>query len=228
MDELEAEVAQLRTDLEAISKEERGRLEPLLAALAVSVLVDRNLRDAASHERLQIDLAGVADIAGEAVRRAFVRAGQMQAALLEAEWDELLEQAAVLVADEHRAIVLERTAVVLDERVQLVDGARDLSYVPGYAETITDVAIGVGSKEGTEQTALLVGGQELVAGRLYKTFVRVSARKEPRAHSELEGQTIPADELWDIGGYRVFGPNDPELPLSERLFCGHANAFFVA
>ena len=224
---LDDHLEQLRTDLQTTTGEGRETLEPLLAALAVSILVNRNLRDAASLERLEADLAAVADAAGETVRRAYVQAGQMQAQLLGADFDELLEEAAVLVADEHRAIVLERTAVVLDEHVRLVDGQRDLSYVPDYAQIITDAAVSVGSKEGTEGTALILGAAALAAGALYKTFVRVSSRKEPRAHSKLEGQTILADELWDIGGYLVFGPNDEALPLSERLFCGHANAFFV-
>ena len=222
---LDEHLGQLRTDLQTTTDEGRETLEPLLAALALSILVNRNLRDAASLKRLEADLAAVADAATETVRRAYVQAGQMQARLLEAEFDELLEEAAVLVADEHRAIVLERTAVVLGEHVRLVDGQRDLSYVPGYAQTITDAAVSVGSKEGTEGTALILGAAALAAGALYKTFTRVRSVKEPRAHAKLEGVTIGASELWDIGGYLVFGPNDPELPLFERLNCGHANVF---
>lgn len=225
---LEQHLEQLRTDLQTLTEEERGRLEPLLVALAVSILVNRNVRDAASLERLGADLATVADAAGETVRRAFVTAGQMQAALLETEFDELLEAAAVLTADEHRTIVLERTAVVLDERVQLVDGQRDLSYVPGYAQTITDVAVGVGSKEGTEQTALILGAAALAAGTLQKIFVRVSSRKEPRKnHEVLEGTIREANGTWLIGGIEVQGPNDLALDLSERLWCGHAAVYFI-
>ena len=88
------------------------------------------------------------------------------------------------------------------------------------------VGAGAGSVVGSG-AALLLGAASLAAGRLYKTFVRVSARKEPRNHSKLEGQTILASELWDIGGTLAYGPNDPVLPLRERIFCGHANLYHV-
>lgn len=226
--DLGAELESLRAALATAAEEERDRLEPLLAALAVSVLVHRNVRDAASLARLGADLAAVADAAADTVRRSYRAAGETQARLLGGAFDELLSEAGELAVAEHRAVVLERTPVVLDENVRLKDGQRDLSYVPGYAEVITDVAVGVGSKEGTEGAALLLGAAALAAGRLYKTFVRVRSVKEPRAHSKLEGMSIPADELWDIGGTLAYGPNDPVLPLRERIFCGHSNLFYVA
>jgi hypothetical protein len=223
--DLEAELEALRAALEATTEEGRGTLEPLLAALAVSVLIHRNLRDAASLERLEADLAAVADVAAGTVRRAFAEAGRMQARLLEGEFDELLAEAGEIVAAEHRAVVLERTATVLPEHVQLVDGQRDLSYVPGYAALITDVAVGVGSKEGTESAALLLGAVALAAGRLYKTFVRVSPRKEPRALGARGADHTRRRTL----GHRRLSRLRPQRPSAaakgKNLLCSRQHVF---
>ena len=106
--DLETQLEQLRSQLTQTTEEGRDTLEPLLAALALSILIHRNIRDAASLARLEADLEAVADVTAGVVLTAFVQSGRVQAALLKQDFDELMQAAGEVTAAEHRTIVLER------------------------------------------------------------------------------------------------------------------------
>lgn len=95
--------------------------------------------------------------------------------------------------------------------------ARAASYAGRWSinQGVADVA---------ERSKVFVGGQP---GQVYKTWVRLKARAEKRAHhTALEGLTIPYSEYFRLetpkGTFMVLRPYDDTLPSSETFNCGHA------
>lgn len=103
---------------------------------------------------------------------------------------------------------------LLAQRAGAVLTGRSAAYVTPYTRLAAQVLIWDSSRAGAG-----AGAQE--GGATHKTFTRLRPVREPRAHSSLEGLTIPIDQPFIIAGIPCEGPGDPALPWSERAWCGH-------
>ncbi len=103
----------------------------------------------------------------------------------------------------------------LAQRAAEVLAGRGDAYVSPYARLAAQVLIWDSHRDGARE-----GARE--GGATHKTFTRVRPALEPRAHSRLEGVTLPIDQPFIIAGIPCDGPGDPRLPWSERAWCGHA------
>lgn len=53
-------------------------------------------------------------------------------------------------------------------------------------------------------------------GSQYKTWRTVGDNRVRDTHVDLEGETIPLDEPFDVGGYEMMVPRDPEVDAPEE------------
>ncbi len=102
----------------------------------------------------------------------------------------------------------------LTDRAVVVLAGKSAGAVNPYTRLAAQVLIFDSARDGSK-----TGAQ--AGGATHKTFIRVRPAKEPRAHSILEGETLPIDVPFNIDGHLVDGPGDPRLPWSSRAFCGH-------
>lgn len=108
----------------------------------------------------------------------------------------------------------ERGQMVASRAAEVLLG-RSGAFVSPYARLAAQVLVYDGWREGGHE-----GARE--GGATHKTFVRLRQSQERRAHSSLEGLTLPIEQPFIIGGLAVHGPGDERLPWSERGWCGHA------
>lgn len=102
----------------------------------------------------------------------------------------------------------------LAQRAAEVLAGRGEAFVSPYARLAAQVLIWDSHRDGSTE-----GARE--GGATHKTFIRLRPAQEPRAHSRLEGLTLPIEQPYIIAGIPVHGPGDPRLPWSERAWCGH-------
>lgn len=102
----------------------------------------------------------------------------------------------------------------LAQRAAEVLVGRSEAFVSPYAQLAAQVLIWDSHRDGSRE-----GAREGAA--THKTFVRIRPVDQRRAHSRLEGVTLPIDQPFIIAGIACDGPGDPALPWSERAFCGH-------
>lgn len=114
-------------------------------------------------------------------------------------------------------LAVPKGALLAQRAVEVLTG-RSEAYVDPYTRLATQVLIFDSHREGAAE-----GGRQ--GGATHKTFTRVRPVAEPRAHSVLEGTTLPLQEPFYIAGIACFGPGDDRLPWSERAFCGHVLRF---
>lgn len=107
-----------------------------------------------------------------------------------------------------------RQGALMASRATAVLVGHSQAYVAPYADLTTQILNTGAARQGTRAAGVYNGATR-------KQFVRLRQVQEPRSHSSLEGKTIPVDDLFDIGGYLVYGPGDDALPWSEKAFCGH-------
>ncbi|MFC5846725.1 hypothetical protein [Deinococcus petrolearius] len=107
----------------------------------------------------------------------------------------------------------ERGQVVAARAAEVLLG-RSEAFVSPYARLAAQVLVWDSHREGAREGA----GE---GGATHKTFVRLRRAAEPRAHSRLEGTTLPIGQPFVIAGIACDGPGDPRLPWSERAWCGH-------
>ncbi|ULH15993.1 hypothetical protein MF271_05000 [Deinococcus sp. KNUC1210] len=169
----------------------------------------QRLKDGKSPDRPLSAIETVARLAGFESFEA--GATQQQRELIgAAALDRPLLDAAVTVGKQRGLIVRERALAVLAEYSE--------AMVSPYARLAASVLVNDSIRTGTRASGTYHGATR-------KEFVRIREPLQPRAHSSLEGTVIGIDELFDIGGYMVYGPGDPALPLSERAWCGHVLKF---
>jgi len=119
--------------------------------------------------------------------------------------------------DQGVAFSIQRAAVVTERAGIVLTGASEALVSP-YARLAAQILVTDAVRMGTRSSAT-------VNGATRKQFIRLRPVQEPRAHSILEGKIIGVDELFNIGGYMVYGPGAAELPWSEKAFCGHILKF---
>lgn len=184
--------------------EAESALLPLLAAIHAALAAGGE-----PPERLLSLLALTASLQAQApAREAF---GETLAGLVRVETLPTQAQAVAV------GLSLPRGQMVAQRAAEVLAG-RSAAFVSPYARLAAQILVWDAAREGA-QAGAVQGGARL------KTFIRVRPAQERRAHSSLEGLTIPVDDLYNIGGTLAYGPGDERLPWSERAFCGHVLRF---
>lgn len=92
-------------------------------------------------------------------------------------------------------------------------GDMNLSRARTIARTETAVALQTGQFE--EMT----DSSEALGVRLTKTWLATEDERTRETHSDADGQTVPMDEAFDVGGAALMYPSDPEGPAEEVINC---------
>lgn len=191
-----AEVEQLA----AWQAEAEAELLPLLHALQIALA-----RSGVAPERLTARIAQVA--AQRALTPTLDAVAETLASLTRiTALPQRAQGVAIQLSAARGQMVAERAAEVLLNRGE--------AFVSPYARLAAQVLVWDSHREGAREGA----GE---GGATHKTFTRLRPAAEPRAHSRLEGMTLPIGQPFVIAGIACDGPGDPRLPWSERAWCGH-------
>lgn len=208
LSDIDAGLAGVREQLELVAEklypEVEGLAQLIFDAILEGAQYDANLNDLEA-------------LVTEAYQEGWHHMADWQKEILNegSEIDESLDDYASIVSAAHGGLVTRSLVSQVTRAIATGAVAMAVSYV---ALTVNETVTGAG-KDATDALATYYSPT-------HKQFARIRAVKEPRIeHSILEGQIIAVDDYWELGGYLVLAPRDPELPPSQRFNCQHANVY---
>jgi uncharacterized protein with gpF-like domain len=99
------------------------------------------------------------------------------------------------------------------QRIKAEVGGMSTARARTIARTETAAAMGHGEQAEMEATAAELGAD------IRKTWTATEDENTRESHSDADGQTVPLDETFTVGGAELMFPGDPDGPPEEIINC---------